>query len=132
VIVVDTSALMAILLREGDADRFLPVIHRAVRPRISVASVVEAVLVVTGRKAADGSPQIRAFLLASGIAVEPVTVDQGWLAAEAFNRFGRGRHPARLNFGDCLAYALARDLDLPLLYRGNDFAHTDITPALPA
>ena len=72
-----------------------------------------------------------AFILSAGITLEPVTLDQGELARQAFVDFGKGRHKAALNFGDCFAYALARATGEPLLFRGNDFSKTDITPCTP-
>jgi ribonuclease VapC len=105
--ILDTSALVAILYREPEAAQYTQIIHDTERCAISDM-----------------------FLRRAGIAVEPFTVAQAQLARQAFHDFGKGRHPAGLNFGDCFAYALAKSTGEPLLFKGNDFRQTDIAPAL--
>lgn len=124
--VIDTSALLAILLDEPERLAFTVAINQADTRRLSVASFVEASMVLEARIGAEGARDLDDFLSHAGIDVEPATVLQGRLAARAFARFGKGRHPAALNFGDCFAYALAKEVDEPLLFKGNDFAKTDV------
>lgn len=130
--VVDTSALAAILLREPDADRFDRALADASVRLISAVSRVEIAMVIEGRKRAAGRADIEALLRSAPIETASVTEEQADIAIEAFRRYGKGHHPARLNIGDCFAYALAKATGLPLLFKGNDFARTDIRPALPA
>ena len=108
--IVDTSALLAILFDEPDAERYARALADADTVRLSAGSFVEAAIVV----------------------IEPVTEEQAHIARQAYTDFGKGRHPASLNFGDCFAYALARATAEPLLFKGEDFGRTDITPALPS
>lgn len=127
--IVDTSAMVAILYREPEARAFTQRIHDADFCRISVASFVELSMVVEKQLGPDGMRQAEAFLRRANIGLEPVTVEQGHLARQAFLDFGKGRHPAGLNYGDCFSYALAKALGEPLLFKGNDFGATDIAPA---
>ncbi|CDN57484.1 Probable ribonuclease VapC 4 (plasmid) [Neorhizobium galegae bv. officinalis bv. officinalis str. HAMBI 1141] len=127
--IVDTSALVAILYREPEAARFVKAIHDVELTRISVANYVELSMVVEGQLGPDGMRQAEAFLRRAGIIVEPVTLDHGELARQAFPDFGKGRHKAGLNFGDCFAYALAKATGEPLLFKGNDFSQTDVQAA---
>lgn len=124
--IVDSSAIVAILRAEPEADVFLAAIGDARQCRVSAATFVEAAIVLT-----SGSGRYREdfdeLLADAGKLIEPVTEAQAWLAREAYRDYGKGSgHPARLNFGDCFSYALAKDRDEPLLYKGNDFIHTDI------
>ena len=128
--VVDSSALIAVLRREPEAERFSDLIYNARQLRLSAANLLETVIVLAGRTGNDNWPLVWGFILEMRIEVAPVTLWQTQLANEAFLRFGKGRHKAALNFGDCLAYALARQLEMPLLYKGDDFAQTDIRPAI--
>ncbi len=128
--VVDTSALLAILLAEDDAGRFARAMEQADRCSLSAASYLEAALVIDNRGDAVASREFDRLIRRAGIAIEPVSVDQAQIARQAYRDFGKGRHPAGLNFGDCLAYALAKSLDEPLLFKGGDFAQTDIEAAL--
>ncbi len=96
---------------------------------MSVANFLELSMVVEHQLGPDASRQVDSFFRRAGIALEPVTLDQGYLARQAFLDFGKGRHPAGLNFGDCFAYALARITNEPLLYKGEDFAQTDLSSA---
>ena len=126
--IVDTSALLAVLFREDEAQRFEALI--ATSPcRMSVANVLEAALVVEGRGGRQAGDALDEFLAAAEIAAEPITTDQLGVAREAWRRYGKGNHPAALNFGDCFAYALASAENEPLLFKGNDFAQTDIAAA---
>ena len=132
VIVIDLPAVIAIFMREPDADRMLEVMRRAHRPRLSAANLLEVLMVLDGRTASSNRDLLEGWLTRLDAEIEPVTAAQAWLAHEAFRRFGKGIHPARLNYGDCFAYGLARELDMPLLFKGNDFPLTDIRPALEA
>jgi ribonuclease VapC len=132
-IVVDTSAVVAILLAELDAQQYGECIWEADLALMSAASLVETDLVLTSRLGPKGSKALDRFLNEAGIQIEAVTPEQAGLAREAFARYGKGRNirgGARLNFGDCFSYALAKHLDAPLLYKGDDFAGTDVAPAL--
>jgi len=124
--VIDTSAIIACLL--GEPERTLLVAAMEADPvrLISVVGVVEASFVMLSRKRADGLADLQAFLDDGEIERIPVDVRQAEAAVEAFRRFGKGRHPARLNIGDCFAYALAKTTGEPLLFKGADFARTDI------
>jgi ribonuclease VapC len=127
--IVDTSAMVAVLYGEPEAETFVTMIHDANPCRISVANYVELAIVVENQMGPEGMRQAELFFHRACILIEAVNVDQGELARQAFLDFGKGRHKAALNFGDCFAYALARYLGEPLLFKGQDFMHTDITPA---
>jgi ribonuclease VapC len=127
--ILDTSALVAVFYGEPEARDFVERIHAADVRRISVANHVELSMVVESQLGAGGTRQAEAFLRRADIVVEPVTLEQGDLARQAFLDFGKGRHKAGLNFGDCFAYALARATGEALLFKGNDFALTDIRRA---
>jgi ribonuclease VapC len=127
--IIDTSAMVAILYREPEAAAFVERIHDADTCRISVATWLELALVVESQLGPDGMRQAEAFFRRAGITVEPVTVEQGELARQAFLDFGKGRNKAGLNFGDCFSYALAKATGEPLLFKGNDFTLTDIEAA---
>lgn len=124
--IIDTSALVAILYGEPEGPRFVQLIHDAETTRISVANYVELAMVVENQLGPDGMRQAEAFFRRAGISVEPVTLEHGELARQAFLDFGKGRHKAGLNFGDCFAYALAKTSGEPLLFKGNDFIQTDV------
>ena len=125
--IIDPSALVAILLGEADAPAFARAIAGARSRRLSAASYVELASVIDGRRNPVLSGALDATLASSGIEIVALTPQQARLAREAYQRFGRGSgHPAQLNMGDCFAYALARDLREPLLFKGGDFALTDI------
>ncbi|WP_417480800.1 type II toxin-antitoxin system VapC family toxin [Maricaulis sp.] len=134
-LVVDTSALMAILLGEPEADELRACIAGASERVISAANFVELGTVIAGRSGKGDAQAVLAserLLAAADITIAPITADLARRALHARIRFGRGfGHRARLNFGDCFAYALAISLDAPLLFIGDDFAHTDARPALP-
>lgn len=128
-IVVDSSALVAILQFEDEADHFLKVIGDAKRPAVSVVSLVETSMVISSRKGDAGLLDVDALLRELAVDIVPVDRVQGLLARDAFLRYGRGRHPARLNMGDCFSYALARAMGWPLLFKGDDFGRTDLAAA---
>ena len=127
--IIDTSALVAILYREPEAASFAQVIHDAEPCRISVATYVELSMVIERQLGPEGMRQAEAFFRRADIVVEPVTVEHGHLARQAFLDFGKGRHKAALNFGDCFSYALAKATGEPLLFKGDDFSQTDIRAA---
>lgn len=127
-IVVDTSALVAIQLGEAEADGFLDVLRNS-EACASSPTLFEYCLVMMRRQGAEAGDLAMALIDTLQIAVLPWTIDHARLAADAHLRFGRGRHPAGLNYGDCMAYALAKSLDAKLLYKGEDFARTDIQAA---
>lgn len=122
--------MIAILRDEPDGDMLLDFLENAAASSISAANLVETLLVLNGRSRADTAPRLQQLINDLGMAVVPVSEPQAWLAGQTFLKYGKGRHPARLNYGDCFAYALARSRDLPLLFKGNDFALTDIRSAL--
>jgi ribonuclease VapC len=126
-VIIDSSALVAILTNEPEARSFTQVIKRAPVRRVSAASYVETAAVIDGRRDPVVSSALDRLLSITRIEVVPFTATQASIAREAYQRFGRGSgHPARLNMGDCFSYALARDLGEPLLFKGSDFALTDI------
>lgn len=128
--VIDTSALVAILLDEPDrADLTRAIADHPVRA-ISAATVVEAGIVVEARLGEAGGRELDLLLHRAGVVVVDVDTGQADLARAAWRRYGKGRHPAGLNIGDCFSYALAVARDEPLLYKGDDFAATDVRSAL--
>ncbi|MBV8851715.1 MAG: type II toxin-antitoxin system VapC family toxin [Methylobacteriaceae bacterium] len=130
-IVLDTSAVMALALSEPDADKFGAVIAVSASTLFPTSCYVEAVMVM--RRRGKGRSWLDDFLATQDVALFGSDERQARLAADAFERYGRGSgHPARLNFGDCLVYAAAKALDAPLLFKGGDFRATDITAALQA
>jgi ribonuclease VapC len=129
-LIVDTSALIAILRAEPDAESFALALAAAPAPRMSVANYLETALVIDSARDPVASRQVDKVVTRAGLALEPVTAEQARVARAAYRDFGRGSgHPAKLNFGDCFAYALARCADEPLLFKGDDFGHTDVEPA---
>jgi ribonuclease VapC len=125
--VIDTSALLAILQDEPERRAFNEAIEAAASRAMSVATFVEVSIVIESRHGAAGLRELDHFVDRAGIELVSVDAEQGRVARAAWSRFGKGRHPAGLNFGDCFAYALARVLGEPLLCKGDDFARTDIT-----
>ena len=124
--IIDSSAVVEILLDQPDAQRFVDAISGAERCRMSTATFLEMAIVLEGRGGAAAARQLDQFMERSAIELVPVTVEQAEAARDAWRRFGKGNHPARLNFGDCFAYALAATTGEPLLCKGKDFALTDI------
>lgn len=127
--ILDTSALAAIFFGESEADHYIQLIHDADQCRMSAANFVELSMVIEGQLGPEAGRQFDTFLRRTDVIVEPVTVEQAHLARQAFLDFGKGRHPAGLNFGDCFAYALAKVTAEPLLYKGSDFSQTDVKAA---
>jgi ribonuclease VapC len=127
--IVDTSATLAVLFNENDAATYARAIASADSRRMSAANFVEAAIVVEALTKESGSRQFDAFLRRAGIVIEPVTEEQAHAARQAYTDFGKGRHAAGLNFGDCFAYALAKVTGEPLLFKGDDFSKTDIRAA---
>jgi ribonuclease VapC len=125
--VIDTSAVLAILLDEPERRTFNEAIEAAASRSISAASWVEASMVIEARKGAEGLRDLDLLIERARIEIVPVDRDQGILARRAFSRFGKGRHAAGLNYGDCFAYALAHHLSEPLLFKGDDFGKTDVS-----
>ena len=128
--IVDTSAVLAVLFDEPDAERFTRAMAEAHHCRMSVANFLEAALVVEGRAGMAGGHELDLFIEKAAIELVPVSVEHMQAARRAWRRFGKGNHPAGLNFGDCFAYALAEVTGEPLLYKGEDFALTDVESAL--
>ena len=129
--IVDTSAIVAIVRSEPEAADFIAAIADAEVVRISTATYVEACVVLNGVRDAMRIRFLDEFLRENRVLAEPVTEDQARIARDAYRDYGRGsEHPARLNFGDCFAYALAAVTGEPLLFKGDDFIHTDIKPAV--
>lgn len=129
--IVDTSAFIAILRNEEDAMVFARAIANTATRRISAATYVETAAVIDASRDPIASRRFDDLLHEAQFAIESVTEVQARIAREAYRDFGRGSgHPARLNFGDCFAYALAKAMDEPLLFKGDDFTRTDITSAL--
>lgn len=130
-IAIDTSALIAIFRLEPEAESFLKTIVRAEARIISALSVLEASMVMSGRS--GGTPSFASldeFLAEASIEIVPFDAGQAHLARDVFLRFGKGRHKAALNMGDCASYALARSRNAALLFKGDDFTHTDIMRAV--
>lgn len=124
--VIDTSALVAILRGEPERRRFLEAIDAADACHLSAATLVEASIVVEARFGAEGVQALDRLLQRAGIDVVPVDLEQARQARRAFSRFGKGRDVAGLNYGDCFSYALASVLGETLLFKGDDFSHTDV------
>jgi ribonuclease VapC len=127
--VIDTSALIAVMTSEPDAERYESAIDRDSRRLMSVASLLEAAIVLENRFGQDGSRELDELLRRLPIEVVSVDGDQLEWARYAARTYGRGRHPAALNFGDCFSYALARTTGERLLYKGSDFSRTDVRSA---
>lgn len=129
--ILDTSAVIAILRNEVDAAAFAQAIEKASHRRISAVSYVESAAVVDGGRDPIASRRFDDLLREAEVTVEPVDEEQARIARQAYRDFGRGSgHPAKLSFGDCFAYALAKARREPLLYKGEDFSHTDVATAL--
>lgn len=125
-IVVDTSVLIAILKQEPEGETLLELIDSADHVVIGTPTFFEYLMVSTGSLGAEQESDARALLDELGVEIIAWTREHADFAMAAFVRFGKGRHSASLNFGDCMAYALAKALDAPLLFKGNDFAATDV------
>ena len=128
--IIDSSAILAILFGEEDMESYEAAIAAATVRRLSAGNYLEASIVVESRAGSRGLEQLDAMLKRATIEVVPVTVDQVCAARRAWREFGKGHHPAGLNFGDCFAYALALTTGEPLLFKGDDFTRTDILAAV--
>ena len=125
--VIDTSALVAILRDEPERKAFNRAIEAADTRVLSVASFLETSMVIDSRHGPDGVRDLDLFIAKADIDLVAVDADQAYVARAAFRSYGKGRHPAGLNFGDCFAYALAKTSGEPLLFKGSDFPQTDVT-----
>jgi ribonuclease VapC len=125
--IVDTSALLAILFVEPDADRYARALAAPEARCISAANLLEAGIVVDSQAGSEAGRLLDALVHRSKLEVEPVTEEQVRIARQAYQDFGKGNHPAGLNFGDCFAYALSKHKGEPLLFKGSDFSQTDVT-----
>ncbi len=129
--IVDTSALIAILRDEPDANRYVVALAAAGGPRMSAGTYLETAIVVDANRDPVLSRRLDDLVAEADLRIEPVTYEQALLARQAYRDFGKGsRHPAGLNFGDCFAYALARAAGEELLFKGRDFSQTDVRSAL--
>jgi ribonuclease VapC len=125
-VIVDTSALVSMLIREDGWETLRSEVADVEVVGIGAPSLLEAILVISGRAGRDRSEEVRQFVRDLGIVVIPFEEEHARTAGEAFARFGKGRHRAALNFGDCMAYAVAKLAGQPLLCTGTDFAKTDL------
>lgn len=125
--ILDTSALLAVLYQEEDAAHIVEAIVTTETCRMSAANFLEAAINIDSKGDAEASRQLDTFVRRAEIKIEAVTHEQAQIARQAYRDFGKGRHPAALNFGDCFAYALAQLMGEPLLFKGNDFSRTDIS-----
>lgn len=128
--IVDSSALVAIMNNEPEAFAFNRTIHRSNGAAIAAPTYLETSMVLSGRRGPDATEALDVYIAKSGLAILPFTPSHAKLATQAFLRFGKGRHPAGLNFGDCIAYAVSKLEAMPLLYKGEDFALTDVEIAV--
>lgn len=129
--VIDTSAVLAILELEPEAERFAQMIEDADTRLISAVSVLEAGIITEARKGHQGADELDMFLQQADVTIYDFDAEQSAVARDAYRRFGKGSHDARLNFGDCATYALARLTGEPLLFKGDDFGHTDLPQLTP-
>ena len=126
--VIDTSALVAILRNEPERPMFIEAIEATDSRRMSTATFVEISMVIEAKRGAEGLRDLDLFLSTAGIDLVAVDSEQAHAGRRAFSRFGKGRHRAALNYGDCFSYALAMVVGEPLLFKGDDFGHTDVEP----
>ncbi|MFN6517619.1 MAG: type II toxin-antitoxin system VapC family toxin [Nostoc sp. CreGUA01] len=124
--VIDTSVILAIIYAEPEELIFIQLIDETEDCLLSSPSYVEASIVLGTKHGQQGVEKLNLLIQALCITIIPFSVEQAQLASEAFLKFGKGRHPAKLNMGDCFSYALAKSTNQPLLFKGNDFIHTDI------
>jgi ribonuclease VapC len=129
-VIVDSSALLAVILNEADEPRYAAALIDAPELRMSTANWVETAIVVDSHRDTGARIRFDDLIDALRLEIEPVTIQDARKSLAAYNDYGRGHHPARLNYGDCFAYALAKRRGEPLLFKGNDFSQTDIEPAL--
>jgi ribonuclease VapC len=127
--IIDTSALVAVLDQEPEAERIAHTLAATPERMLSAANLVEVGIVMEARRGDDGARDLDLLLAKLRVEIVPVTARQAEIARKAFRRYGRGRHDAKLNFGDCFAYALAKDTSVPLLFKGDDVGKTDVKVA---
>ena len=127
--IIDTSAIVAMLEQEPEAERIARALATATERMVSAANLLEAAIVLQVRRGDEGERDLDLLLAKFGVEIVPFSPRQAEIARKAFRRYGRGRHTAKLNLGDCFAYALAKDLSAPLLFKGRDFAMTDVSVA---
>lgn len=127
--IIDTSALVAVLDQELEAERIVRTLASAPERILSAANLVEVGIVMQARRGDDGARDLDLLLAKLRVDIAVVTANQADIARKAFRRYGRGRHAANLNFGDCFAYALAKHTSAPLLFKGDDFGQTDVMVA---
>ena len=127
--IIDTSALVAVLDQESEAQRIVRTLASAPERILSAANLVEVGIVMQARRGDDGARDLDLLLAKLRVDIAAVTANQADIARKAFRRYGRGRHAANLNFGDCFAYALAKETSAPLLFKGDDFGQTDVMVA---
>jgi ribonuclease VapC len=128
-VIVDSSAIVCIALREPGWEGVVARLATEAAPGIGAPTLAEAGLVLTAKMGARARPLLSRLLQETGLSVIPFAEEHWRVAVEAYTRFGKGRHPAALNFGDCLTYAVARLAGQPLLFVGEDFSNTDLPPA---
>ena len=128
--IIDSSVLVAILRLEPGYDRFVLAITQAKRRLLAAPTLLETTMVLAGRREDEVLDRLDQFLRTASIETVPFTADHAAVARQTFLRYGKGRHPAALNFGDCIAYATARLEAMPLLFKGDDFRLTDIEAAV--
>jgi ribonuclease VapC len=129
-VILDSSAVLAIVFGEPGFEVFASIIAKTVSCSISAATLVETVIVAESRGGDRGVRHTDSLFRNVNVSIQPVTAEQAYIACQAFSTFGRGRHPAGLNFGDCFSYALAKSTGEPLLFKGDDFRKSDILSAL--
>ena len=128
--VIDSSAMMSILLQESDAQIFADAIEGAPTRVMSASTLYEAGILIQSRRGDGGAADLDRLVESARIEIVPFDLEQARLARAAYRRYGKGNHRAGLNFGDCFAYALAKHIDETLLFKGADFSRTDVEPAL--
>jgi ribonuclease VapC len=126
-VVIDSSALLAILLEEPEGERFFQAVKNAAIRLISVVTALEAAMVMEGRYGEEAGDDVDMFLYDFEVQIVPLEPHHYEIARVAWRKYGKGRHPAALNLGDCCAYALSKATGEPLLYKGDDFGKTDVT-----
>ena len=129
-LVIDTSAVVCIAIGEAEAEAYAVALSAASAKLLPAPAYLECAMVLSGRLGAASTARLAEVLTIAAITIEPFTQEMAQLAIDAFHTYGKGRHKASLNFGDCFVYGAAKALGLPLLYKGNDFAQTDIASAL--
>ena len=128
--IVDSSAILSVVFGEPGFEVFAQALAEAQFCKMSAASFVEVMMVAEGRGSDRAARHAESFIRSGSVAIMPVTVEHAYLAVQGFSTYGKGKHAAGLNFGDCFSYALAKALDEPLLFKGEDFRKTDVIPAI--